>query len=170
MSKAASASTLKGSAGSKPIGERVFFSVDVSRLAGVSQRQLQWWDERKVVSPRKEDHRRVYEPQQVLEILTVAALRHKGLSLQKVRRVLRAMRREMSRRQPLTHSSPGQPELYVLTDGRSILVEERPERILKCLTEARNGMYLICISEQLARFTSQKTPPAIGRRNWRSFD
>src|SRR5262249_25057524 len=66
----------KGGSGSR-LGERVFLSADVSRMARVSLRQLQWWDERKVVSPRKEDHRRAYLPEQVLESLTVAALRQK---------------------------------------------------------------------------------------------
>jgi DNA-binding transcriptional MerR regulator len=42
-----------------PLGERVLSSADVARLAGISLRQLQWWDERKLVSPRQEDHRRV---------------------------------------------------------------------------------------------------------------
>ena len=63
------------------LGERVFLSADVARLAGVSLRQLQWWDERKVISPRKDDRRRIYVPEQVLELLRVAALRRKGLSL-----------------------------------------------------------------------------------------
>ena len=60
------------------LGERVFLSADVGRIAGVSLRQLQWWDERKLVSPCIEDHRRVYVPDQVVEILVVAALRRKG--------------------------------------------------------------------------------------------
>ena len=55
--------------------ECLFLSADVARMAGVSLRQMQWWDERKLVSPRIKDHRRVYITEQVLEILTVAALR-----------------------------------------------------------------------------------------------
>jgi DNA-binding transcriptional MerR regulator len=80
------------------LGEPVFLSADVARIAGVSLRQLQWWDERKLVSPRIEDHRRVYVPDQVLEILVVAALRRKGLSLQKIRKVLRMLRRELGQK------------------------------------------------------------------------
>ena len=57
--------------------ECLFLSADVARMAGVSLRQMQWWDERKLVSPRIKDHRRVYITEQVLEILTVAALRRK---------------------------------------------------------------------------------------------
>jgi len=54
----------------------------VARLSGVSLRQLQWWDEKKVVSPRHEGHRRVYSPAEVIEIKVIAELRRKGFSLQ----------------------------------------------------------------------------------------
>ena len=39
--------------------DRSYTSSEVSRIAGVSLRQLQWWDERKVVSPQHEGHKRV---------------------------------------------------------------------------------------------------------------
>ncbi|MBV9082830.1 MAG: MerR family transcriptional regulator, partial [Acidobacteriaceae bacterium] len=49
-------------------GARTFSSSDVSRIAEVSLRQLQWWDERKVVSPHHEGHKRVYAAEEVIEI------------------------------------------------------------------------------------------------------
>src|SRR6516165_4332600 len=63
-----------------------YTSGDVARIAGVSLRQLQWWDERSVVSPRQEGHRRVYLSQEVVEVSVIAELRRKGFSLQKIRR------------------------------------------------------------------------------------
>src|SRR4051794_9217129 len=36
-----------------------FNSSDVARICGVSLRQLQWWDERNVVSPRQDGHKRI---------------------------------------------------------------------------------------------------------------
>lgn len=156
MRNATRALPLKESAGSKALGELVFLSVDVSQIAGVSRRQLQWWDERKVVSPRREAHRRVYVPQQILEILTVSALRRKGLSLQKIRRVLRLMRRELGPQ--FSHALCGGPKLYLFTDGHSVHIDEQPERILKWLTHAKNGMYLVCLSDQIVRVTSKKAP------------
>jgi len=35
-------------------------SSEVARICGVTLRQLQWWDERHVVSPRQDGHKRVY--------------------------------------------------------------------------------------------------------------
>jgi len=93
-----------------PLGEWVFFSKDVAQIVSISLRQLQWWDERKVVSPRQQDHRRVYSYLQVLEIFTVAAFRRKGISLQRIRRVVRSLRRELGKR--VNESLAYQPTLY----------------------------------------------------------
>jgi len=138
-----------------PLGERVFVSVDVARLAGISLRQLQWWDERKLVSPHQEGHRRVYVPEQVLEILTVAVLRRKGVSLQKIRRILRLLRRGLGHQDSNVRSA--NPKLYLVTDGNSIFIEDQPEIILNRLAEANKPMYLVSLSEQMKRITSEET-------------
>jgi DNA-binding transcriptional MerR regulator len=139
-----------------PLGEWVFFSKDVAQIVGISLRQLQWWDERKVVSPRQQDHRRVYSYLQVLEIFTVAAFRRKGISLQRIRRVVRSLRRELGKR--VNESLAYQPTLYVLTDGKSVHLEEQPAPILSRLSDARTGMYLVCLSDQIRAITSKKLP------------
>ena len=68
-------------------------SSEVARICSVTLRQLQWWDERSVVSPRQDGHKRVYMTEEVVEISVIAELRRKGFSLQKIRRVLRFCRR-----------------------------------------------------------------------------
>src|SRR5437763_16872260 len=78
--------------------DKTYSSNDVATVADVSQRKLQWWNERKVVSPRHEGHRRVYGAAEVVEITVIAELRRKGFSLQKLRHVLKFMQREMSKR------------------------------------------------------------------------
>jgi DNA-binding transcriptional MerR regulator len=134
-------------------GERFFFSSDVSQMAGVTLRQLQWWDERKLVTPRKQDHRRLYTPRQVLEILTAGELRRKGLSLQKIRRVLRLLRRELNHRfgEDLEYA----PRLFLLTDGQLLILEEQPERVLARLAETRKAMCLVCLSDLAHRILAR---------------
>ena len=73
-------------------------SSEVARICGVSLRQLQWWDERNVVSPRQDGHKRIYMPAEVVEISVIAELRRKGFSLQKIRRVLRFLQKDMGKR------------------------------------------------------------------------
>src|SRR5678815_1931634 len=81
-----------------PTSNGAYASSDVARISGVSLRQLQWWDEQSVVSPRHDGHKRVYLPNEVIEVTVIAELRRKGFSLQKIRRVLRYLQREMGKR------------------------------------------------------------------------
>jgi DNA-binding transcriptional MerR regulator len=138
-------------------GARSFTSSDVSRIAQVSLRQLQWWDERKVVSPRHEGHKRVYQPAEVIEITVIAELRRKGFSLQKIRRVLRFLQREMDRR--LAQMLDASSDLHLVTDGKSIFLEDRHERIIDLLKNARQPMFLVCVSDQARRINDAERKP-----------
>lgn len=137
------------------VPEKTFTSSDVARIAGVSLRQLQWWDERKVVSPRHEGHRRVYLPEEVVEITVIAELRRKGFSLQKIRRVLRFLQREMGRR--LSDVLASDSQLHLVTDGKSIYLEDKSERIIDIMKNAKQPMFLVCVSDQVRRLTAPPT-------------
>jgi DNA-binding transcriptional MerR regulator len=130
---------------------RVFTSSEVAQVAGVSLRQLQWWDERKVVSPRHEGHKRIYLTEEVIEITVIAELRRKGFSLQKIRRVLRFLQREMGRRLVEVNSNSS---LHLVTDGKSIHLEDQQDRIIDLLKSARQPMSLVCVSDQVKRLDS----------------
>jgi DNA-binding transcriptional MerR regulator len=132
-----------------PLGQRTYTSTDVAKIAGVSLRQLQWWDERKVVSPRHEGHKRIYLAEEVIEITMIAELRRKGFSLQKIRRVLRFLQREMGRRLADVFSSDS--KLHLLTDGKSIFLEDQQDRIIDLLKNARQPMFLVSVSDQVKR-------------------
>ncbi len=134
----------------EPVPEQFFTSSDVSRISGVSLRQLQWWDERNVVSPRQDGHRRVYAPDEVVEVSVIAALRKKGFSLQKIRRVLRYLQKEMGKR--LTEAASSDSELHLLTDGKNIYIEESADRVVDLMKNARQPMFLVCVTDQLRRF------------------
>jgi DNA-binding transcriptional MerR regulator len=138
----------------------MFTSSDVARMARVSLRQLQWWDERKVVSPRHEGHKRVYQSQEVLEIIIIAELRRKGFSLQKIRRVLRFLDREVGRK--LSEILSGDADVHLLTDGRSVYLEERNERVIDILKNARQPMFLVCLSDQARRLNATPKKPVRG--------
>jgi len=139
------------------VEERTFSSSEVSDIAGVSLRQLQWWDERKVVSPRHEGHRRVYYSAEVVEITVIAELRRKGFSLQKIRRVLRFLQKEMGRR--LAELLDAGSDLHLVTDGKAIYLEERNERIIDILKNAQQPMFLVCVSDQARRLTEMGRKP-----------
>ncbi len=133
-----------------------FSSTDVSSVTGVSLRQLQWWDEKKVVSPRQEGHRRLYLAEEVLEISVIAELRRKGFSLQKIRRVLRFLQKEVGKR--LTDILDPSSEFNLVTDGKNIYLEESHERIIAILKSARQPMFLVCVSDQVRRISATLPP------------
>ena len=149
--------TKKQAAVAEPEQER-FTSGDVARIAGVSLRQLQWWDERNVVSPRQEGHRRVYLQQEVVEVSVIAELRRKGFSLQKIRRVLRFLQKEMGKR--LGDALAGENEIHLVTDGKNIYLEDEPGRIIDVLKNAKQPMFLVCVTDQLKRFKAGTAPAA----------
>jgi DNA-binding transcriptional MerR regulator len=134
-----------------------FTSSEVARIANVSLRQLQWWDERRVVSPRHHGHRRVYQTQEVVEITVIAELRRKGFSLQKIRRVLRFLEREMGKR--LSEVAGRDSELHLLTDGKNIYLEDNHARIIDIFKNAKQPMFLVCVSDQLRRLESGLKKP-----------
>src|ERR1700692_2187163 len=138
-------------------GVRMFPSSEVPRIAQVSLRQLQWWDERKVVSPRHEGHKRVYAPEEVIEITVIAELRRKGFSLQKIRRVLRFLQREMGKR--LAEVLQAESDLHLVTDGKSIYLEDQQERIIDILKNARQPMFLVCVTDQARRLNESERKP-----------
>src|SRR5450631_3744158 len=126
-------------------------SSDVARICGVSLRQLQWWDERNVVSPRQDGHKRIYMAEEVVEISVIAELRRKGFSLQKIRRVLRFLQKDMGKR--LSEALAGSSDVHLLTDGKSIYLEEAPNRIIDLLKNARQPMFLVCVTDQVKRLS-----------------
>jgi DNA-binding transcriptional MerR regulator len=112
-------------------------SLDVARIAGVTLQQLQWWDERSVISPRIEDHKRLYTEDQVLEIVLIAALRRKGLSPQKIRTMARQLRKlAISRRFILVDTVTG--AVHTAAD---------PEEVCDLLDRATTPMVLVRVPE-----------------------
>jgi DNA-binding transcriptional MerR regulator len=138
-------------------------SLEVARICGVSLRQLQWWDERNVVSPRQDGHKRIYSRDEVVEISVIAELRRKGFSLQKIRRVLRFLQKDVGKRLNEALSATG--DVHLLTDGKSIYLEDAPHRIIDLLKNSRQPMFLVSVTDQVKRITASAAPkPARSER------
>ena len=122
-----------------------FTSFDIVRLTGISARQLQWWDERGIVVPRRLGHRRVYSFEDLTEVAVICELRRKGFSLQRVRKVIRFLEKEFGKR--LAETVSGSSNLHLLTDGQTLYLETSPQQILDILTNSRQPMFAICLSD-----------------------
>jgi len=129
-----------------------FSSLDVSRATGVSLRQLQWWDEQGVVSPVQRGHKRLYQLHEVVEIAMITELRHKGISLQKIRRVLRFLQKELGK--GLFDAVENGSEVHLLTDGKNLFLEDDHRNIVDILKNAHQPMISVCVSDHIHRLSA----------------
>src|SRR6266700_6419735 len=122
-----------------------FTSQDVIRLTGITARQLQWWDERVIVVPARQGHRRIYSFEDLTEVAVICELRNKGFSLQRMRKVVRFLQKEFSKR--LAETVSGSSSYHLLTDGRTLYLETSPQQIVDILKNSRQPMFAICLSD-----------------------
>lgn len=124
-------------------------SNEVAALTGVSLRQLQWWDERRLVVPQREGHRRLYSLDDLAEVAVIAELRRKGFSLQRMRKVVRFLRQELGKR--LVETVSAGSDYHLLTDGRRIYLENSAQQVIDILKNARQPMFAVCLSDAVRR-------------------
>ncbi len=130
-----------------------FTTREVVELTGISPRQLQWWDERGIVVPAREGHARVYSLDDLAEVAVICELRERGFSLQKIRRVIRFLQKELGRR--LVETVRAASEYHLLTDGRHIFLEDSARGVVDLLKNARQPMLTVCLSDTVERIQAQ---------------
>lgn len=144
---------LSNSAPSIANGGEFFSSNDVAKVTGVSLRQLQWWDEQGVVSPVQRGHRRMYQLHEVIEVSLITELRTKGVSLQKIRKVLGFLKNELGPQ--FIEAVQGGGEVHLLTDGESLYLESNHKTIVDILKNSSQPLIGVCISDQVERLTAK---------------
>lgn len=80
--------------------KKYYTSREVAALTGLTARQLQWWDARRLFKPAVAPYRtaaggfteRRYSPFDVLELQVLADLRRRGFSVPRLRRLLSTLR------------------------------------------------------------------------------
>ena len=146
--------------------KKSFTSNQVVALTGITPRQLQWWDERGIVVPERRGRRRLYSMEDLAEVAVICELRSKGFSLQRVRKVMRFLAREFSKR--LVETVTAGAEHHLLTDGRSIYVETSARQVIDVLKNARQPMLTICLSDAVRQVRAEirlaaRKPPGAAR-------
>ena len=142
-----------------------FTSRDVVSLTGITPRQLQWWDERRIVVPAREGRCRLYSMEDLAEVAVICQLRQRGFSLQRVRKVMRFLQREFGKR--LAETVSGASEYHLLTDGKTLYLETSPRQIVDILKNARQPMLTICLSDTVrqvrAEIRAKKSSTSVSR-------
>jgi len=125
--------------------EEAFTSAQIVELTGITARQLQWWDEQGIVVPAREGHRRLYSLDDLAEIAVIADLRRRGFPLQRVRKVVRFLERQLGSR--LAETVSGGSEYHLLTDGSRLYLETSAQQIVDILKSARQPILSVCLSD-----------------------
>lgn len=114
-------------------------------MTGITPRQLQWWDERKVVVAQREGRKRLYSVEDLTEIAVICALRRKGVPLQRVRRIIKFLQKEFGRR--LAEAAGSASDYHLLTDGKHIYLENSQQQIIDILKNSRQPLLGICLND-----------------------
>ena len=123
-----------------------YTSREVAGLTGLTARQLQWWDTRRLFKPAVAPHRteaggfteRRYTPLDVLELQVLADLRRRGFSIPRMRRVLATLREVFGVRLYEAIGDGGPMTLYIggnrlyarMTDGRLFNLDQPTQPLL----------------------------------------
>ena len=122
-------------------------------MTGVTARQLQWWDERGVVRPERQGHRRLYSMQNVMEMAVICELRRKGFSLQGVRKVMRFLQREFGK--GLAEIVSRGSDVHLLTDGTHLYLETSARQIVDILKNSNQPILGICLSDAVRQVRAE---------------
>jgi DNA-binding transcriptional MerR regulator len=117
-------------------------TTEVARLARVTPRQLQWWDQRGILLVPMVNHRRVYTSDDALLASVVAYLHKHGLSLRQIRTLrlpghLKAMAR------------------FLLADGIRAWSPASEAVVFAILKGARRPMVLVPLEELRQRIPKE---------------
>ena len=131
--------------------KKYYSSREVAGLTGLTARQLQWWDARRLFKPAMAPHRteaggfteRRYTPLDVLELQVLADLRRRGFSIPRLRRLLATLRDVFGVRlyEAIGEGGPmtlfiGGDQLYARTMDGSLFDLEQPTQPLLMVGEA----------------------------------
>lgn len=124
--------------------QTAYTAAEVRRLVPVSARQLQWWDEAGIVKPAHQHHRRLYRPAELLDVLLIHELKMRGFSLQQIRGVRKALRKQ-------GFELPGERQRWLLTNGERVVLLAHPDVVIAFLEQRRSPAYVLLSLEALAR-------------------
>lgn len=138
-----------------------FTSSQVIAITGITPRQLQWWDERGLIVPAREGRNRLYSIDDVAEVAVLCQLRKKGFSLQRVRKIMRYIQRELGKR--LIETVTAGSDYHLLTDGKRIYLENSASEVIDILKNARQPLLGICLSDAVREIHAEIRTQGVGQ-------
>jgi DNA-binding transcriptional MerR regulator len=129
--------------------KRQFTTTEVIALTGITGRQLQWWDERGLVTPSRQGHRRIYSWDQLVTAAVISQLRRRGFSLQRMRKVIAFLDHEFGT--SLAATVRAASEYHMLTDGTHLYLRTSARQVVDLIKNSAQPMFDICLSDEVRR-------------------
>ena len=147
---------------------------EVAALTGLSARQLQWWDARRLFASAVASKRtaaggfteRRYTPVDLLELIVLADLRRQGLSVGRIRLLLETLRDKFGIR--LFEAIGGAGTITLLTDGQEIYARTAEGEFINVLRAPDQPMLVVgdlpVLKELTAKTRATKKKGKAGRK------
>jgi DNA-binding transcriptional MerR regulator len=154
--------------------KNLYTAREVAAMTGLTARQLQWWDSRRLFTPHIAPKRterggyteRRYTPVDLLELLVLAELRRQGLSVQQLRQLLETLRGQFGVRLYETIGEGG--PVTLLTDGHDVFARTTTGELFNLLKDPLQPLLMITGPESLreinARARRKRKMRSRGRR------
>ena len=129
--------------------KRSYSAREVAALTGLSARQLQWWDSRRLFSATVASRpteaggftERRYSPVDLYELLALGDLRRKGFTAQKIRTILTALRERFGVR--LFDALGEGGEVTLLTDGHEVYAKTASGEFFNLLRDPSQPLLVV---------------------------
>jgi DNA-binding transcriptional MerR regulator len=147
---------------------------EVAAITGLTARQLQWWDSRRLfqsaVSPKRTAAggftERRYTPVDLLELMVLADLRRQGLTVARIRQLLDTLRNRFGVR--LFDAIGGAGPLTLFTDGSEIYARTSAGEFFNVLRAPAQPLLVIGSEPGLRQLTARVQASRKRRRKRKS--
>ena len=144
--------------------KRSYSAREVAALTGLTARQLQWWDSRRLFAATVASRRteaggfteRRYSPVDLYELLALADLRRKGFTVQKIRTILTVLREQFGIR--LFDALGNEGDVTLLTDGREVYVRTEAGEFFNLLRSPDQPLLVVGGGAELKELSARTRP------------
>ena len=141
--------------------KKSYSSREVAGLTGLSARQLQWWDDRRLfqsaVAPKPTAAggftERRYTPVDLLELMVLADLRRHGMTVSRIRLLLDTLRSRFGVR--LFEAIGGAGALTLLTDGRDVYARTSSGEFFNLLRDPAQPLLVVGTEPSMRELTAK---------------
>jgi len=134
---------------------------EVAALTGLSARQLQWWDARRLFQSAVASKptaaggftERRYTPVDLLELIVLADLRRHGMTVARIRQLLATLRSQFGIR--LFDAIGGAGAVTLMTDGRDVYARTSTGEFYNLLRDPAQPLLVVGARDELRELTAK---------------